>query len=205
MRFLPNGVRRVHMSREQASKLLILKTARQMAKASGWNAVSVRKIADQMCYKAPVIYEFFESREDLVAQVLIDGFEDLRKTISVTWKKQGSPKSSLVAVCLAYWKYANKNPEIYEAMGIFVGLKKSHGGLLKQAEGFCSEVSEILAEWAEAHSIKKFDPLQATEILWAHLHGLVSLGISGQLGGPRKVEGLIERSCEIFENGLKAV
>jgi AcrR family transcriptional regulator len=192
------------MKRESATKLLILKTTRLLAKEGGWDNVSVRKIADSIQYKAPVIYEFFENREDLIAQVIEDGLSDLRKQIKSTWRELDKKDRSLIPISLAYWKYAHKNSEVYSAMNLFSTFKQTHVGIKNQTQEFCTDVSEMISEWAAEHGIKNIDAVELTEILWAHLHGLVSLGLSGELGSPKQVLERIQSSVLIFEKGLKA-
>lgn len=192
------------MKRESATKLLILKTTRTLAKENGWENVSVRKIAEAIQYKAPVIYEFFENREDLIAQVIEDGLYDLRKRVKSTWIELDKKSLSLFPIALAYWNYAHKNSEVYSAMNLFPTFKQTHSGVKNQTQEFCTEVSEMISLWAGEQGIKDINADELTEILWAHLHGLVSLGLSGQLGSTKQVAERIQSSVLIFENGLKA-
>ena len=47
-------------SREQ-TRSGIMQTAKTIARREGWQAVSIRKIADAIEYSAPIVYEYFDS------------------------------------------------------------------------------------------------------------------------------------------------
>ena len=48
----------------------ILDAARGIAVAEGWRSVTIRKIAERIEYSPPVIYEHFDSKDELVAEYL---------------------------------------------------------------------------------------------------------------------------------------
>jgi AcrR family transcriptional regulator len=53
----------------------ILKTAKSIARQEGWQAVSIRKIADAIEYSAPIIYEYFDSKDVLLDEIRSEGFD----------------------------------------------------------------------------------------------------------------------------------
>jgi AcrR family transcriptional regulator len=175
--------------RVQASAKLIVSAARDLARVQGWSSVSVRKIADQIQYKAPVIYEFFENKEALIAQVVAEGYRELRFQIAQVWKEQTKKELSLVLISIKYYEFASANSEVYAAMNL---------------EGFCREVSEMIGEWARGNGVNHIDCNEVTEVLWALLHGIVSLGLSKQLGDSRSIRKIIESSVLYLEQGIKA-
>lgn len=189
--------------RVTASRQLIMQTARTLAKKEGWDAVSVRKVADQMQYTAPIIYEFFENREDLIAQIIEEGVQILRGRFAAVWA--AGDRRSLVPLAVEYWEFAQNHYEIYSAMNLFPNFKKEHAGIAEQAGLFCGEIATMIALWADQHRIKTIDAGEASDILWAHMHGLAHLGLSGQLGVMPRVKHLIVQSVVVMEKGFAAV
>ena len=51
----------------------ILDVAKDIAATDGWQNVTIRKICDQIHYTAPVIYQYFESKEMILQSLRKDG------------------------------------------------------------------------------------------------------------------------------------
>jgi hypothetical protein len=57
-----------------------------------------------------------------------------------------------------------------------------HPALVRETQALCESISKIISEWATYQSIQNIDPKKETDILWAQLHGFVSLGLTEQIG-----------------------
>jgi AcrR family transcriptional regulator len=61
--------------RERAARRrLIITTARKLAKAEGWDAVTTRPLSTEIEYSQPVLYKHFTAMEQIAEAVAIDGF-----------------------------------------------------------------------------------------------------------------------------------
>src|SRR5215467_1839662 len=94
----------------------ILSTAWQMVKEDGWEAVSIRKIADAIEYSIPVIYDHFENKEAILWEFAKEGFRILSKKIQQAKEKSDNPREQLKAIADAYWNFAFRNKEYYQLM-----------------------------------------------------------------------------------------
>ncbi|NQX48869.1 TetR/AcrR family transcriptional regulator [Paenibacillus tritici] len=72
------------MSKEQrqeqereAMRNLILATAGELVAEKGIEKLSIRKIAERMGYSAGIIYHYFQGKEDIVEQLLQQGYQEL--------------------------------------------------------------------------------------------------------------------------------
>src|SRR5688500_612920 len=101
--------------KEQIRKA-ILSTAWQMVKETGWQSLSIRKIADAIEYSVPVIYDHFENKEAILLEFSKDGFKLLIKKLDHARKKSNNPAQQLRAIADAYWNFAIKNKEYYQLM-----------------------------------------------------------------------------------------
>lgn len=64
--------------RERAQRhQLIIKAARELAEAEGWDAVTTRRLAERVEYSQPVLYSHFDGKDAIVRAVAIQGFEEL--------------------------------------------------------------------------------------------------------------------------------
>lgn len=62
--------------REREKKELkqnILLAARSIASSEGWQSVTIRKIANQIEYSPPTIYEHFASKEAILLELMLEG------------------------------------------------------------------------------------------------------------------------------------
>ena len=70
-------------ARERAARRqLITTTARKLAEAEGWDAVTTRRLSTEIEYSQPVLYKHFSSMEAVVAAVALQGFGELARALS---------------------------------------------------------------------------------------------------------------------------
>ena len=60
-----------------AMRQLILTTASELVAENGIDKLSIRKIADRMDYSAGIIYHYFAGKEDIVEQLLRQGYQEI--------------------------------------------------------------------------------------------------------------------------------
>ena len=97
---------RKQRTREQ-TRAGILQTAKDIARREGWQAVSIRKIADAIDYSAPVVYDYFDSKDILLDEVRNDGFRYLRCEYERLVKLYRDPEKLLYEISLTQWQFAS--------------------------------------------------------------------------------------------------
>ena len=65
----------------QQRERLIVATARELAEAEGWDAVTTRRLAEAIEYSQPVLYSHFSGKDAIVRAVALDGFTRLAATL----------------------------------------------------------------------------------------------------------------------------
>ncbi|GAB4045109.1 TetR/AcrR family transcriptional regulator [Spirosoma litoris] len=108
-------IERKPRSREQ-TRSGIVKTAKSIARREGWQAVSIRKIADAIEYSAPIVYEYFDSKDVLLDEIRNEGFRHLYKEYDRILSLYRDPEKRLYEISLVQWQFARENPEIYQVM-----------------------------------------------------------------------------------------
>ncbi len=165
---------------------LITATARAVAEREGWDAVTTRRLSAEIEYSQPVLYKHFASMEDIVEAVALEGFGELAETLR-TARGAGQPEEALSRVAHAYSRFANENPALYDAM-FTRATRLRFGGTentpVQLRAGF-AELREAVARVAGGRNVETL-----TEVLWAALHGLTTLGRSDRLRPGRVAERL---------------
>src|SRR5436309_13686262 len=97
----------------QQRERLIVTTARELAEAEGWAAVTTRRLAEAIEYSQPVLYSHFAGKNEIMAAVAVQGFAELAELLAAARRRADD---ELAAVAKAYLDFARRNPAIYDAM-----------------------------------------------------------------------------------------
>src|SRR6201998_266566 len=89
-----------------------------MAEREGWNAVTIRRLADEIEYSQPVLYSHFENRDAIVAAVAVEGFQELKVALRDAASGSTGRRNPVENVAMAYLAFARRHPALYEAMFI---------------------------------------------------------------------------------------
>lgn len=160
----------------------IVAAARVIAEREGWNAVTIRRLADEIEHSQPVLYSHFENRDAIVAAVALEGFKELSAGLREATHGSTGQRNALKNVAMAYLAFALRHPAVYEAMFILPTNLR-----FAQAE----TRPELLAGFeALSAAVKPFcvDVDVVTETFWAALHGLYELERSGRIRPSARVE-----------------
>src|SRR5258705_809222 len=95
---------------------LIVITARRIAEAEGWDAVTTRRLSAEIEYSQPVLYKHFSNMEAIAQSVAVDGFRELAESLSDAKGGATGPEQALRRIAHAYIDFAVANPADYEPM-----------------------------------------------------------------------------------------
>ncbi|MBN1398921.1 MAG: TetR/AcrR family transcriptional regulator [Bacteroidetes bacterium] len=139
----------------------IIKAARKIAVHEGWHSVTIRKIADAIEYTPPVVYEYFESKEDIFKEIIYYGFNIVHKEIEKAKHLENDPKKLLLNISLIYWDFAENNMDLFQLMfslerpapnkkmiNIFKLMENIFMKLAKNNKSLCQE---LLVNWICLH------------------------------------------------------
>ncbi|GII77761.1 TetR family transcriptional regulator [Sphaerisporangium rufum] len=163
--------------RERAQRHdLILKTARTLAESEGWDAVTTRRLADEIEYSQPVLYSHFAGKDAIVAAVALEGFTELAARLRAATPAD-EPRATLEGLARAYLAFAEENPALYDAMfTMAVDLPFGQDDTPEPLRaGFQALLSGV------ARFAGRGDPEILTEVVWSALHGLIALSRAGRL------------------------
>ncbi len=175
--FMPMATEDRRARERAARRQLIVDTARRVAEAEGWDAVTTRRLSTEIEYSQPVLYKHFSGMDQVAAAVAIDGFAELARQLGTARADTETANDTLTGIARGYLDFARDNPAVYDAM--FTGRTTlrfaepdSPPELVAAFDGLRQAVSLVASE-AEADTL--------TEVFWAGLHGLASLSRGGRL------------------------
>jgi AcrR family transcriptional regulator len=166
-----------------ARRQLITTTARELAEQEGWDAVTTRRLSAEIEYSQPVLYKHFSGMDGIVASVAVQGFGELADVLAAA--RTGADgaagaawgRAALSRVAHAFIGFARDNPALFDAM--FTRATTLHFAA-------ADTPAELTAAFAELRAAVELvagprDPDTLAEVVWAALHGLVTLARTGRL------------------------
>jgi len=168
---------RTRKERERADRhQRIIDAAHELAEAEGWEAVTVRRLADCIEYSQPVLYSHFDGKAAIVAAVAEQGFAQLAVDMARAREKAKTPQDALRLGARAYLDFATAHPARYDAMfsmsvDLVFGLEAQQP--LRDAFG---ELEALFRSF-----VPERDLGARTEVAWGALHGLATLERGGRL------------------------
>ena len=146
----------------------ILKAAYSFVKENGYAAMSLRGIADQCNVSATAIYRHYETKEHLLADVVVKGFVVFNMSV------KGKEEDDIFQRCENYLAFAFDNYNIYDLL-----FSQSVVEFLKfpQILEVADRAFESLLESVKEHD-KSLNDLSASNKaihIWSFLHGMSSI------------------------------
>lgn len=179
----------------QALRQAILDAAREIAASEGWQAVTIRKVAEAIDYTPPIIYEYFDSKNDLLLALLIEGFQQLTQSLQQAQTGDASPQELLLQVALAYWRFAFMAPELYQVMHGLGGVPFGTAETPQDAHNAFAALRSAVCRVLDAQGVQLPDVDGEVDLFWSTLHGLITLTMAGRMkGGVPRAFSLVERA-----------
>jgi len=184
----------------QSLRLGMLEAATRLLGEEGPSALTVRRVAEAVNCSTTLLYSLFGGKDGLANELYLEGFERLRQEFSADPANAtltGLPR--LRALARAYHQYAKRNPSYYmvmfgDAIAGFVppveSRKRSWESLAVLIEAFEASMEE--------GALPRSNPTAAARLLWAAMHGAISLELKGYYLKT-------ERADELFDAAVNAI
>lgn len=178
------------LKKKEAVKDSILCATRTLILNEGWQAVSIRKIADAIGYSLPVVYTHYENKDAILEEFVKLGFGQLSEAISLAKSEFSDPEQQLTAIAYSYFDFALGSREYYQMM---FGLGMPGCERVNQIPAIAS-FSKILISTIKA--IAHAD-LSDTELklkfhtFWSILHGLTAINMVNSAATPDHMQKMV--------------
>lgn len=158
----------------------ILDAAMRIGREEGWQALSMRKIADIIEYTPPVIYEYFANKEALMLELTKKGYLILAKDMQVARDMHSLPEKQLEAMWLTYWNFAFAEKELYQLMfGIEINCCVWDNSV-PEAEIPANMIWEVIGALTGMENPPEDLICKRYYTFWSVVHGLISINLVRQ-------------------------
>lgn len=195
-----------HPPEDTRERLLV--AARDAYLEVGLAGFSLRDVARQVGISAPAVYRHFAGRDELLRAVCEQGFQIFSGYL-LRALRETTPDRRLRAARDQYLRFGLEHPRDYRF--VFMSSTEdlpppdaAQGGGVRNAPTFQFLVDRV-AECMKAGSIAGRDAEEVAVVIWSHLHGLVSLRLSGHLaavGDDEAFTTFFRKATDRFLDGL---
>ena len=166
----------------------IIDAARELFAAEGYDAVTMRRVAEQIEYTVPIIYQHFADKASLIREICHRDFREFAATFQEL-REVSDPIERLRHMGERYIEFGLKHPNHYRLM--FMTPLPSDGTVKREemkdveAKGKpeLDAYAFLRAAVADAFRQGRFrkeltDPALVAHVLWQGMHGVVSMHIA---------------------------
>ncbi len=165
--------RRRERERSQARRE-ILAAARALGAEEGWDAVTMRRLADRIEYSPNFAYRYFSGRNDILLAVARDGFSQLRTAVADAVREAPADQAPYLAA-RAYLNFALAELDLYQLMYGLGGNKVPTTDTWREGQA----VGDLFVDVFGAAGVA--DASDVVLRLWATAHGLIALLAVGRV------------------------
>ena len=158
----------------------ILVVATKIIKTDGMKSLSIRKIAKEIGCAVGTIYNVFENIDEIILSINAATMVILHKQLEQEAREEPDPLMALILLGRAYVNFSRDN---YHLWSLLLDHKLQPGNTLpiefqRKIDELFLLVSGMVAPLVSSDQ-EKAD--RAAKVLWAGLHGVCSLAMSGKL------------------------
>lgn len=154
----------------------ILSAAAGLFLEQGYERFSLRKVAERIGYSPTTIYLYFRNKEDLLFTVVEEGFARFGKMLEDALFGVDDPWEQIVALGQAYIAFGLENQAYYQMM--FAQrtdfLWQSQGESQPRLAAF-QVLRQTVQRAIDEQVFRSGDAQLYSDLLWAGMHGIVSL------------------------------
>jgi len=162
---------------KEETRCNILDASLKIVKEKGWDALSMRKIADEIDYTAPIIYEYFANKDAILMELTRKGFLMLAKQLEEARDKHRDPAKQLEAMWMTYWDFAFAERELYQLMyGVRVSCCEM-AKIMPESEKPMDLIWDVIVELMLPHVGTEEEVCTKYYTFWSVIHGLISINM----------------------------
>jgi AcrR family transcriptional regulator len=199
-RLEPTPAQRRRERERAAARASILSAALDVARRDGWDAVTMRRLAEEIDYSANFAYRYFTGRDDILRALVREGFTRLRDAMATASEHAGSKPggrsttgaSGTAAAAVrraghAYLDFALTDLDLYQLMYGLGGVRVPATDTWDEGQAVGDVLTGLLTAAGDTQ------PERHVLQLWATAHGLIALQVVGRVDpDPAGLHALLE-------------
>ncbi|GIZ51825.1 TetR/AcrR family transcriptional regulator [Noviherbaspirillum aridicola] len=187
----------------------MLEAATRLLREEGPQALTVRRVAEAVNCSTTLLYSLFGGKDGLANELYLEGFARLKAAFAEAGPPSGRRKSDPLAAlrqhARVYHEYAKQNPAYYmvmfgDAIAGFVPPVESRN----QAWESLAALIETFARLMDEGALPRSNPTAAARLLWAAMHGAVSLELKGYYLKSERADELFNAAVDAVLTALQA-
>lgn len=180
----------------------LLSTASEMINAGGVEALSLRKLAEQVGVSRTATYHHFKDKHDLLCAVAAEGFLRWKNIEQAIFNDTEKPITERYRQFIfQYIDFAANNPAIYDLMFGHTLWKHDHSNqeLRDIAYPVFQHQVEMTKAWQQAGILPASEnTLRLAQVTWGTMHGIARLLIDGIYADASNIEEMCECAVNVF-------
>ena len=166
--------------REQQKQELretILTAAAELFLEQGYDRFSLRQVAERIGYSPTTIYLYFQNKDDLLFQVVYEGFRRFSEQLVGVLESVEDPMERLREVGRSYIQFGLDNPAYYSLMFVQRTDFLQHQPSVEEGKpiDLMERLHVAIQEAIDAGALRPGDAVAYGDAMWAAVHGVVSL------------------------------
>lgn len=198
------GIAERKQRQKEEVRAQILHAAWRLVQQEGWQALSLRKIAEAIEYSVPVIYDHFLNKEAILLEFTRQGFQRLHDELLKVKKRYSDPEKQIEQIAFKYWDFAFENKEYYQLM---YGLGMPTCETVRQIPelgSFTDLLQDSVGQLINSTGRTDLDTFTKMKTFWSMLHGLISINMMSEAVHREETDNLILNDfIHSFIAGLK--
>jgi AcrR family transcriptional regulator len=180
----------------------LVKTASEMVKESGIEALSLRKLAERIGVSRTAAYHHFKDKNDLLCAIASQGFTQWQNISETIFNNDTlSNEDKFRQFVHQYLTFATNNPALYELMfGRTIWKNNQSNQTLRDVAYPSFNYQVAMTKIWQQHGlmINTENSLRLAQVTWSTLHGIVRLIIDGIYTDNNHIDELCECVINVF-------
>lgn len=202
---LRKAIRHRQEREKQELRQAILHAAGELFLEQGYERFSLRKVAERIGYSPTTIYLYFRDKDDLLFNVVDEGFVRFSQQLIAEAERQEDPWERIIALGRAYVAFGLQNPVYYQLMFMQRAdfLTHTSEGESQPRIASFQVLRQAVQQAIDAGILRPGDAESYSDVLWALVHGMVSLAISMPAFDTSRIQRTMETAWQMECQGLQ--
>jgi len=189
--------------RHANTKQAILQIALELVSEKGLDKLSLREIARRVDYSPAGLYEYFDSKEDILRTLVDEGGQILATKLK-SLPANLSPTEHLIQVCLAYVAFALDNQAHFMLMNSFTSVRSSlnEPSVPDSPYNISLQAVQTAVSAGDIRTEPDYGVEEITYSMWALIHGMAMLRLTTLQGFQADFDSINRKALESFIEGV---
>ncbi len=160
-------------------KAAMIKAALQLVREKGPRGFTLNEASRTAGVSVSAPYNHFKDKDALLAEIVLLGNRTLETELQAAAVTGAPPREKLLAVYLAYVRFAERHPDLFAVM-FQSGIDKTHYPEVQASSAKAFEVAALLTLQIEP---SQTSAQQLALAIWTMAHGFATLSVEGAITG----------------------